>query len=70
MQVDAVGKNIKVIVFTNTDKPATGDHSVNIVVQSRGQAYHAQQGTINKQCILYTHSKNKIPGRNLSNHRV
>ena len=61
MQVDAVGKNIKVIVFTNTDKPATGDHSVNIVVQSRGQAYHAQQGTINNNAFFTLIPKTKFP---------
>ena len=61
MQVDAVGKNIKVIVFTNTDKPSTGDHSVNIVVQSRGQAYHAQKGVINNNAFFTLIPKSKFP---------
>lgn len=61
MQVDAVAKNIKVIVFTNSDKPAMGDHSVNIVVQSRGQAYHAVPGTINNNAFFTLIPKSKFP---------
>jgi hypothetical protein len=60
MQVDAVTKNIKVIVFTN-DKPASGDHSINIVVQSRGNAYHAQQGVIKDNAFFTLIPKSTFP---------
>ena len=61
IQVDAVDNNIKVIVFTNTDKPASGDQKINIVVQSRGQAYHAQQGVINNNAFFTLIPKSKFP---------
>lgn len=61
MQVDAVAKGIKVIVFTNSDKPASGVHTVNLIVQSRGQAYHAQQGTITNNAFFTLIPKSKFP---------
>lgn len=61
MQVDAVAKNIKVIVFTNADKPASDDHSINIIVQSRGQAYYAQQGSVKNNAFFTLIPKSKFP---------
>lgn len=61
LQVDAVGKNIKVIVFTNMDKPASGDQSLNIIVQSRGQAYFAAPGKFNNNGFYTLIPKSKFP---------
>lgn len=61
MQVDAVGDNMKVIVFTNTDRLASGDQTVNIVVQSRGLAYHAQQGVMNSNAFFTLIPNSKFP---------
>lgn len=61
MQVDAVAKNIKVIVFTNSDKPATGEHSISLIVQSRGQAYYAQSGTIRNNAFFTLIPTSKFP---------
>lgn len=61
LQVDAVGKNIKVIVFTNTDKPASGDHSLNIIVQSRGQAYFAAPGKFTNNAFFTLIPKKTFP---------
>lgn len=61
LQVDAVGKNIKVIVFTNMDKPASGDHTLNIVVQSRGQAYVAAPGKFNNNGFYTLIPKSQFP---------
>lgn len=61
VQVDAVNNNIKVLVFTNADKPASGDQKINIIVQSRGQAYHAQQGVINNHAFYTLIPRSKFP---------
>lgn len=61
LQVDAVNDNIKVIVFTNADKPASGDQKINIVVQSRGQAYYAQQGVVTSNAFFTLIPQSKFP---------
>lgn len=61
MQVDASAKNIKVIVFTNSDKPTSGDHTIHIVVQSRGNAYYAQPGVIKDNAFFTLIPKSKFP---------
>lgn len=61
LQVDAVNNNIKLIVFTNVYKPTSGDPKINIVVQSRGQAYHAQQGVINNGAFFTLIPKSTFP---------
>lgn len=61
MQVDQVGKNIKVIVLTNSDKPVSGSHVLNLVVQSRGKAYYAQQGTISNNAFFVNIPRSKFP---------
>jgi hypothetical protein len=61
LQVDAVNTHIKVLVFTNTHKPASGDQTVNIVVQSRGLAYHAQQGVITNNAFFTLIPQSKFP---------
>lgn len=61
LQVDAVAKNIKVLVFTNVDKPASGDHALNIIVQSRGQAYYALPGKFNNNGFYALIPKSKFP---------
>ncbi|HMV91159.1 MAG TPA: Plug domain-containing protein [Cyclobacteriaceae bacterium] len=61
LQVDAAGKNIKVIVFTNMDKPASGDHALNIIVQSRGQAYYAAPGKFTNNGFYTLIPKSKFP---------
>lgn len=61
MQVDAINSNIKVLVFTNADKPSSGDHIISLVVQSRGLAYHAQQATIKNNAFFTLIPKSKFP---------
>lgn len=60
MQVDAVNNGVKVIVFTNADKPS-GDAAVNIIVQSRGLAYFAQQGTVNNGAFFTLIKRSQLP---------
>lgn len=61
LQVDAAGKNIKVLVFTNMDKPASGDHALNIIVQSRGQAYFAAPGKFTNNGFYTLIPRSKFP---------
>lgn len=61
MQVEAVNNNLKVIVFTNADKSASGNQLINLVVQSRGQAYHAQQGTMTNNGFFTLIPRSKFP---------
>jgi TonB-dependent Receptor Plug Domain len=56
MQVDPAGKNIKVLVFTNADKPA-----IHVVVQSRGNVYYAQPGNLNGNAFFNNIPKSKFP---------
>ncbi|TXI71431.1 MAG: hypothetical protein E6Q41_00235, partial [Cyclobacteriaceae bacterium] len=60
MQVDAVNNGVKVIVFTNADKPS-GDATVNIIVQSRGLAYFAQQGTVRNGAFFTLIKRSQLP---------
>jgi hypothetical protein len=60
IQVDAVAKNIKVIVFTNAANPGAAA-AVNIVVQSRGNAYYAQSGVIKNNAFFTLIPKSKFP---------
>lgn len=61
MQADAVNGGVKVIVFTNADKPASGDATVNVIVQSRGLAYFAQQGTIRNNAFFTVVKRSQLP---------
>lgn len=61
MQTDAVSGGVKVIVFTNADKPASGDATVNVIVQSRGLAYFAQQGTIRNNAFFTVIKRSQLP---------
>lgn len=61
MQADAVNGGVKVIVFTNADKPASGDATVNVIVQSRGLAYFAQQGTIRNNAFFTVIKRSQLP---------
>lgn len=61
MQTDAINNNIKVIVFTNSVKSDTDSKEINIVVQSRGQAYYAQRGVINNNAFFTLIPKSKFP---------
>lgn len=60
MQVDAVNNGVKVIVFTNADKPS-GDAGINIIVQSRGLAYFAQQGTVRNGAFFTLIKRSQLP---------
>lgn len=61
MQTDAVNGGVKVIVFTNADKPASGDATVNVIVQSRGLAYFARQGTIRNNAFFTVVKRSQLP---------
>jgi hypothetical protein len=61
LQVDEIGKNIKVVVFTNEDKPASGKLDISIVAQSRGNVYHAQMGVITTNAFFTYIPRSKFP---------
>jgi hypothetical protein len=61
LQVDEIGKNIKVVVFTNEDKPASGKLDISIVAQSRGKVYHAQTGVITTNAFFTYIPRSKFP---------
>jgi len=61
MQVDEIGKNIKVVVFTNMDKPASGQLDISIVAQSHGKVYHAQRGIITSNAFFTYIPLSKFP---------
>jgi hypothetical protein len=61
MQVDELGENIKLAVFTNLVKPASGKLIINIVAQSRGNVYYAQQGLITNSAFIIYIPRAKFP---------
>ena len=61
MQVDENTKDVKLIVLTNLDKPVSGNHQINIIVQSRGLAYYALQGSLRDNAFVTLIPKAKFP---------
>ena len=61
LQVDEIGKNIKVVIFSNADKPASGKLDISIVAQSRGKVYHAQAGVITTNAFFTYIPRSKFP---------
>jgi hypothetical protein len=59
MLVSELGKNIRVIVFTNIPKAEVG--SINLVAQSRGTAYYAASATMTKTTFAALIPKAKLP---------
>lgn len=61
MQVDEIGKNIKVVIFSNVAKPASGKLTISLVVQSRGKVYYAQLGAISGNAFFTYIPRSKFP---------
>ncbi|MEO7988114.1 MAG: TonB-dependent receptor plug domain-containing protein [Chryseolinea sp.] len=61
MLVDQTAKNIKVVIFTNVDKPASEKLNIGLVVQSRGKIYHAQKCVITSNAYFTYIPRSKFP---------
>ena len=58
LRVDRVGSGIKVIVFSNAVTPGS---KINVVIQSRGSVYHAQEATLTGDSFVTRISGIELP---------